>query len=325
MGVRAARTGPRLACVPATGILGGARLARLRVQPVGEGTDVMSDGTELSRRRLLAAAPAVAAAGLAACAAPAGSGSPAAPSHPSSSSSRGARAATLSSDGATPRDVTPDGAVGGGPGLVPGGPAAAVTHGPRDRARVALTFHLGPHEAGQDLALARQLLDDAARLATPITVFAVGQWLDEHRDLVPAILAPGNELANHTYTHPTLTALSADQVAAEIMGCQDVLARLAPAQGRYFRPSGTSTATPLILAEAGAAGYRTVVDFDVDPLDYTSPGADAVVARVRAGVRPGSIVSMHFGYPGTVSALPRVVAGLRTAGLAPVTLHSLLT
>jgi peptidoglycan/xylan/chitin deacetylase (PgdA/CDA1 family) len=199
-----------------------------------------------------------------------------------------------------------------------------VTNGPRDRPRVALTFHLGPHETGQDLSLAHQLLADATRLAVPITVFAVGRWLDEHQDLVPAILANGNELANHTYTHPTLTALPADQVAAEITGCRDVLARLAPTQGRYFRPSGTSTATALILTEAGAAGYRTVVDFDVDPLDYTSPGTDAVVARVRAGTRPGSIVSMHFGYPGTVAAFPRVVANLRTAGLTPVAVHDLL-
>ncbi|WP_083730977.1 polysaccharide deacetylase family protein [Protofrankia coriariae] len=207
---------------------------------------------------------------------------------------------------------------------MPGGAAAAVAHGPRDRPQVALTFHLGPHEADQDLSLAHRLLTEAAELLVSITVFAVGQWLDEHRDLVPVILAAGNELANHTYSHPVLTALPADLVAAEIIGCRDVLARLAPAQGRYFRPSGTSTATPLILAEAGAAGYRTVVDFDVDPLDYTSPGADAVVARVRAGVRPGSIVSMHFGYPGTVTAFARIVTNLRTAGLVPVSVRDLL-
>jgi peptidoglycan/xylan/chitin deacetylase (PgdA/CDA1 family) len=203
--------------------------------------------------------------------------------------------------------------------------ARAVANGPRDRAQVALTFHIGPHEAGQDVSLAHRLLDEAAGLAVPITVFAVGQWLDEHADLVPAILGPGNELDNHTYTHPALATLPAGQVAQEIVGCRDVLTRLAPTQGRYFRPSGTSTATPLIIERAGAAGYSTVVDFDVDPLDYKSPGADAVVARVRAATRPGSIVSMHFGYPGTVAAFGRVVANLRTAGLTPVTVHTLLT
>ncbi|ORT95510.1 twin-arginine translocation pathway signal protein [Frankia casuarinae] len=282
-------------------------------QPAGRGT---------SRRQFLAVAGTAAATGLAGCgtggstpsAPPASSGATPSPFAPALGGTSGETAAASSAAGAA-----------GGPELVPGGAAAAVTHGPRDRSRVALTFHLGPHEAGQDLSLAHQLLTDAARLSAPITVFAVGQWLDQHRDLVPVILAAGNELANHTYTHPALTTLPADRVTAEITGCRDVLARLAPTQGRYFRPSGTSTATPLILTEAGAAGYRTVVDFDVDPLDYTSPGADTVVARVRAGTRPGSIVSMHFGYPGTVSAFPRIVANLRTAGLTPVPVHDLLT
>ncbi|CAO5170522.1 peptidoglycan-N-acetylglucosamine deacetylase [Frankia sp. AiPs1] len=265
-------------------------------------------------------AVAVAAAGLAACS----------DSSPGSAAADHTAADHTPADhtaAATPSAVAPEPAstlAQAGPGLVPGGPATAVAHGPRDRARVALTFHLGPHEAGQDPVLARALLGEAARLGVPITIFAVGRWLDAHRDLVPDILAHGNEVANHTYTHPTLTALPGDQVAAEITGCREVLARLTPAQGRYFRPSGTSTATPLILAEAGAAGYRTVVDFDVDPLDYTAPGADAVVARVRAATQPGSIVSMHFGYPGTVAAFPRVVANLRVAGLAPVTVHDLL-
>ncbi|KPM54747.1 twin-arginine translocation pathway signal protein [Frankia sp. R43] len=284
-------------------------------------TEICDHG--LSRRRFLAASGAAAATaaagGLAACAGgrpqPAASASPSPAPQASTAAFGTAEAGTAAPSAAS--DLT-------GPGLVPGGPATAITHGPRDRPRVALTFHLGPHEAGQDLALAHQLLADAAQLSVPITVFAVGQWLDGHRDLVPTILAAGHELANHTLTHPTLTALPADQVATEIAGCRDVLARLAPTQGRYFRPSGTSTATPLILAEAGAAGYRTVVDFDVDPLDYTSPGADAVVARIRADTRPGSIVSMHFGYPGTVSAFPRIVANLRTAGLTPVRVHDLL-
>jgi peptidoglycan/xylan/chitin deacetylase (PgdA/CDA1 family) len=211
-----------------------------------------------------------------------------------------------------------------GPELSPGGPATAVAHGPRQVPQVALTFHLGPNVAGEDLSLAHQLLADAKQLQTPITVFAVGQWLDQHADLVPLILDNGNELDNHTYTHPTLTALNATRVNQEIVGCRDVLARLAPTQGRYFRPSGTAQATPTILAQAGAVGYRTVVDYDVDPLDYTDPGADAILSKIGAELQPGSIVSMHFGHPGTVTAFPRIVDLLQTRGLRPVLVNDLL-
>ena len=270
----------------------------------------------MSRRDLLyGAGAAIAVTGLAGCGSRgtgAASPSPASTTSPSSATTSATSATTIAAPG--PRPQRP----------VPAGPATAVTNGPRDRPMVALTFHLGPHLADEDVALAHQLLDDAGRLGAPITVFAVGRWLDQHRDLVPSILAGGNELDNHTYTHPVLTDLTAGAVASEITLCRDVLTRLAPSEGRYFRPSGTSQATPLILEQAGVAGYSTVVDFDVDPLDYTDPGADAVVQRVQAGAQPGSIVSMHFGHPGTVAAFPHIIGDLRGRGLEPALVRTLL-
>ena len=63
----------------------------------------------------------------------------------------------------------------------------------------------------------------------------------------------------------------------------------------------------------------------MDSLDYTDPGPDAVVATVLRAVRPGSIVSMHFGHSGTVTALPAILRGLASRGLRPVTLTALLS
>jgi peptidoglycan/xylan/chitin deacetylase (PgdA/CDA1 family) len=69
-----------------------------------------------------------------------------------------------------------------------------------------------------------------------------------------------------------------------------------------------------VLESAGAAGYRVVLGFDVDPFDYSDPGADAVVQRTLKQVQPGSIVSLHFGYPGTIAALPRIIDASSNAG-----------
>jgi peptidoglycan/xylan/chitin deacetylase (PgdA/CDA1 family) len=49
------------------------------------------------------------------------------------------------------------------------------------------------------------------------------------------------------------------------------------------------------------------------------------VSTVLAKARPGSIVSLHFGHPGTVTALPAILRGLTSRGLRPVTLTSLLS
>ncbi|MCU1461350.1 MAG: Twin-arginine translocation pathway signal [Acidimicrobiales bacterium] len=250
----------------------------------------------LSRRDLLLAG--VAAVGVAAC-----------------GGNKGGRAATSATTGVT---------VGGPVTSVtapPSGPAAFVAHGRRDRAEVAFTFHANIES---DKARTDALLADAASANVPITVFAVGQWLDRDPSLAPRMLAAGHELANHTYTHPSLGALGGPAVATEIARCRDVLARQAPGLSHWFRPSGLDRPSALILAEAGRAGYATVVGYDVDPHDYQDPGATAIVDRVRTGLAPGSVVSLHFGHAGTVTAFPQLVDIANQRGLKVVTVSQLL-
>jgi peptidoglycan/xylan/chitin deacetylase (PgdA/CDA1 family) len=79
-----------------------------------------------------------------------------------------------------------------------------------------------------------------------------------------------------------------------------------------------------VLQTAGATGYGTVLGFDVDPLDYTDPGAAVVTQRTLAAVKAGSIVSLHFNHPGTLAALPGILDGLTQRNLTPVTTAELL-
>lgn len=184
---------------------------------------------------------------------------------------------------------------------------------------MALTFH-----TNGDPALCAQLFEDARQLRVPLTFFMVGTWLRDEAATAGQLLADGHELANHTWTHPSLGALGAAQVAEEISRCRDELAAVTGSPSRWFRPSGIDSPTQLILDEAGKAGYGTVVGFDVDPLDYQDPGASAVADRVRTRLHPGAIVSLHTGHAGTVSAFGDIVQAITAAGLRPVTLSTLL-
>jgi len=205
----------------------------------------------------------------------------------------------------------------------PTGPAEFVATGPTTAPRVALTFH-----TDGDLGLVDQLLGVLSARKIPITAFIVGQWLDANPSYAKRLVDAGHELANHTYTHPSFGALSAAAMTDEITRCRDVLARLTGTGGKYFRPSGTADGTErpsdAVLAAAGNAGYPVVLGFDVDPLDYDQPGPDVVAQRVLDHVKPGSIVSLHFGYAGTVTALPKILDGLAQRQLTPVTTSQLL-
>ncbi|WP_327697818.1 polysaccharide deacetylase family protein [Streptomyces sp. NBC_00459] len=197
---------------------------------------------------------------------------------------------------------------------------AQIPHGPRDRPMVALTFH-----GDGDPATANALLSAAEKHGSRVTVFAVGTWLDAHPGLARRILDGGHELGNHTLRHLDINAMPEADADAEIRGCAERLKALTGSIGTWFRPSRAARASPLVERLARRAGYPHVLSYDVDSLDFTSPGGPAVVRNVMADLRAGSIVSLHFGYADTVAALPGLLHELDRRGLRAVTTTELLT
>ncbi len=169
------------------------------------------------------------------------------------------------------------------------------------------------------------LLTEAERGGARVTVLAVGTWLWQYPQVAERILRGGHELGNHTMHHLDIRAMDASGAYAEITECARRLHALTGSAGRWFRPSQTRYPTPLIEREARKAGYQTCVSYDVDSLDYTDPGPGAIVSTVLGATRPGSIVSLHLGHSGTITALPAILRGLASRGLRPVTLTDLLS
>ncbi|NGO07648.1 polysaccharide deacetylase family protein [Streptomyces sp. HC44] len=195
-----------------------------------------------------------------------------------------------------------------------------IGHGPRGQPRVALTFH------GQgDPATARALLDAAEKAGARVTVLAVGNWLDAHPELAGRVLDGGHDLGNHTQRHLDINALPEAEAYAEISRCAERLRRLTGSIGTWFRPSRAARASPLVERLARRVGYPHVLAYDVDSLDFTSPGAPAVTRKITSEIRNGSVVSLHFGYTDTVAALPAVLEELDHRGLRAVTTTELLS
>jgi peptidoglycan/xylan/chitin deacetylase (PgdA/CDA1 family) len=265
------------------------------------------------RGALRAGAGLIAGSSLAAgCASASGSAEPAAPA-------RTTRTDSTAQAAATPGATEPPPRAAPAPRAYPGQPAQ-ISHGPRDRPHIALTFH------GQgDPALARALLTEAEQHGARVTVLAVGSWLDEHPELARRVLDGGHDLGNHTQHHISVNDLPETEARAEITACADRLKRLTGSIGSWFRPSRARTASPLVERLARAVGYPHVLSYDVDSLDYTRPGAPAVSRKVLAEVTGGSVVSLHFGYPDTVAALPGVLQELDRRGLRAVTTTELLS
>ncbi|WP_404869916.1 polysaccharide deacetylase family protein [Kitasatospora griseola] len=203
------------------------------------------------------------------------------------------------------------------PPLAPDTPLEVVT-GPHSRPQLALTFH------GQgDPAVATALLTAAEQRGARLTVLVVGSWLDEQPQMARRILDGGHELGNHTQNHLDISAMRPDQAREEIAQCAQRLERLTGSMGRWFRPSAAQYATQMVKDQAQQVGYQHILSFDIDPLDYTDPGADTVTRRVLKSAAAGSVVALHMGHQGTVAALPAILDGLDAKGLHAVTASEL--
>ena len=202
---------------------------------------------------------------------------------------------------------------------LPSGPATFVTHGAVSSTSVALTFHT----AG-DPAITEDILTDAARLGAKLTFFVVGTWAQGNPGTLKRIIDGGHELGNHTWSHINLPQLGPEAMLSEITRCSEILTQLSGSPSKWFRPSQTDVPSAAILAQAGRAGYATSVGYDVDPLDFTNPGAGLVLSRTRAALHPGAIVSLHTLYRGTATAFPQIVAAIRGRNFEPATVSTVL-
>ena len=194
-----------------------------------------------------------------------------------------------------------------------GGHRGLVRNGPRGRKVVALTFDDGPssYTAGFLRVLRRKHVNG--------TFFELGQETSGNARLMRRILAEGNEIGNHSSHH------SAYPGYADLAATSARIKRLTHFEPCLFRPPYGAVSSGVVSA-AARAGMRTVT-WDVDPADWSSPGAGAIYSRVVSATRPGSIILMHDGGGNrgpTLAALPHVIHTLRSRGYRFKTVSALL-
>ncbi len=184
---------------------------------------------------------------------------------------------------------------------------------------VALTFDDGPYPVTTPLLL--QTLRD---LHVPATFFLIGRDAEQFPELARAIAASGNEIADHTLTHPNLDQLDDAGVIAELRGGADSLERIAPdpAERSLFRPPH-GRYTDATIRAAQSAGYATILWSD-DPGDWRAVPASALQEHLLDHATAPEIVLLHNGRPATIAVLGPLVSAFRAAGYQFVTVGTLL-
>lgn len=154
------------------------------------------------------------------------------------------------------------------------------------------------------------------------TFFLVGGWVDKYPDSVKALADAGNEIMNHSETHPHLSQLSAEEVKAEVNTCSDKIEAITGVRPTLFRcPYGEYNDTAITAIRA--LGVEPV-QWDVDSLDWKGISADEITERVLKGVKPGSIVLFHNAAEHTPEALAGIIESLQAEGYEFVPISELL-
>jgi peptidoglycan/xylan/chitin deacetylase (PgdA/CDA1 family) len=208
-------------------------------------------------------------------------------------------------------------------GCVPSG-SSLVYGGPTNRREIALSFDDGPWGTPPATAFISLL----AHYHAPATFFEIGRQIPEYDptgSVERAMLANGDMIGDHTWSHPDMADLSPAGQTSEL---EETIAATRHATGFtpcLWRPP-YGAISPSLVALARKLGLITVM-WNIDPRDWAEPGVGEIEGNVIENARNGGITEMHFGggprYE-TLDALPDIINTLRARGYRFVTLAQML-
>ncbi|HEV2489662.1 MAG TPA: polysaccharide deacetylase family protein, partial [Candidatus Acidoferrales bacterium] len=201
--------------------------------------------------------------------------------------------------------------------------------------KLALTFDDGP-----DPRWTPQILNILKEKNVPATFFVIGVEVDRSPNIVRREFADGDEIGNHTYTHPDFEETSKTQIDIELNLTQRLLESDLGVKTLLFRPPYGIDEEPETEGEVANLpipqnlGYLLVAGH-IDPHDWGEeggappPSVDRIVQRVvsQTETGPGNIILLHDGggdRSHTVAALPQIIDQLEAKGYQFTTVSGLL-
>jgi peptidoglycan/xylan/chitin deacetylase (PgdA/CDA1 family) len=184
---------------------------------------------------------------------------------------------------------------------------------------VALTIDDGP-----DARFTPQVLNILKKYHIKATFFVVGESIKKNPNLLMEEIKMGNEIENHTYTHPDLVVDGQLPTEEEILRDQELIEQYTHKKPHYFRPPmGLLKNETLDISQT--EGYKVVLwTICVEHAACKTP--QEMAARVVNVASPGTIILAHDGRldrSSTMAALPLIINGYQTKGYRFVTLDEM--
>ena len=184
--------------------------------------------------------------------------------------------------------------------------------GDPEEKRIWLTF-----DAGYENGYTAAILDTLKAEGVPATFFVVGHYLESAPDLVRRMVEEGHVVANHTYSHPDMSAI-ADRTAFlhELTRVEEKYREVTGQEmPKYYRPPrGQYSEQNLKMAQE--AGYRTLfwslayVDWYVDD----QPTREQALEKLTGRIHNGAVVLLHSTSATNAAVLGEVIQKWKEMG-----------
>ncbi len=186
-----------------------------------------------------------------------------------------------------------------------------------EEAKIALTFDCA---WGADKTL--EILEVLKENDVSATFFMVSFWAEKYPEMVEAIVDSGCEIGNHSKTHPHFANLSLSETISEIEISTAEIEAISQTEIKVFRaPFGEYTNDMIETCESMG---QTVIQWDVDTLDWKGISASEISSRITTKVSNGSIILMHNNSDYVVEAIKDAIPKLKEMGYEFVTVSDLI-
>lgn len=161
-----------------------------------------------------------------------------------------------------------------------------------------------------------KILDVLKEKRVPATFFVTGQYVREQPELLKRMTQEGHIIGNHTWSHPDMTQLSDDRIAAELNQVKEQAAAITGQKEMIFLRPPRGIFSDRTIAVSRQLGYIHVfwsiayVDWDVNRQKGWKYAYDQVVNQFH----PGAVILLHSISQDNADALGKIIDNAREQG-----------
>ena len=178
---------------------------------------------------------------------------------------------------------------------------------------IALTFDDGPKEETTNA-----ILDELEKHDAKATFFVVGKEAKQNPEILKREIANGHEIANHTWSHKTLTKLNEKNIESEIEKVDDFIEDTTNVRPKLLRAPGGS-----VNKKTKKAANKPFIYWSIDTKDWKTNDEDETIDAVLKNASDGDIILMHDRLKSTAEAVKTIIPELINRGFCLVTVSEM--